>query len=143
MNRIFRMCILFLFLSACSLSPAPRESDFLIEYRAQKYEDSFNHDAGNLCEGEVQFYKSSPVTDQDGDSIFIPLTLKTCRTICDSVQPVTWVVLLDRDFERLSYRWVSDTTVHFKIFNPNNEDQLHLVWCFYKDGTNEMKTYQE
>lgn len=143
MKRIFRTCILCLFLSACSLSPSPRETDFLIEYRAQEYAQSFIHNDSDLCEGDVVFYKSSPVIDKGGDSIYIPLTLKTYRTLCDTLQPVTWVVMLDRDYERLSYEWITDSSIHFRIFNPNNEEQLRLVWHFYSDGTYEMKTYQE
>lgn len=141
MNRIYKFLIMSVLLYGCNFMSPKDESSYLIEYRQENSrEEQLDQYMKDISEGEVLFFKSSPVTDRDGDSIFIPLTLKTFLNVCDSIQPFTWVILLEEDYERLSYKWVSDTEINFRIFNPDSEQGLDLIWTFFEDGRNQMIT---
>lgn len=142
MRGILKLIIFCVLLTACNFTVPEEEISYLIEYRLKDLETASSQKyLQDYCEKDVFFYKSTPVKDQDGDSIFVPLTLHTILNVCDSTQLFTWVVLLDKDYERLSYKWTSDTSVSLRIFNPTMEQELNLVWTFDEDGRNQMISY--
>jgi len=134
MKSINLFCILF---SLSTLSMFAQETEKVIDIE----------DLRNLTEEEQTKFYDSRKQPQNYDvevvRDFVPpdggylISFYLKRN--DTLEPVSWGLGTDVNYDKLYYSWQGDTVVLGKFENSMTKEHLRVSWTFYEDGSSMQK----